>query len=263
MEKSVTDYMEEHLDMPLSEILGIIQGRIMTKSTYFGIPALRNPMDCWVYQEIIHETKPDAIIEIGNYCGGGTLWLAHVCDLLGKGRIIGLDISHAHVHDQVKKHSRITFIEGDAVSSFQKVKNLIQEKERVLIIEDSSHTYEHTLNVLRTFSPLIKPGDYFIVEDGIGRHGIDDGPDPGPYEAVETFVNENDDFELDRNKESFFLTWNPKGYLKRRTEKKIPKMGAVGKKSVTARSQKRTKRFLKLFIPPIVFKIVQNIRRKK
>ncbi|WP_205127274.1 MULTISPECIES: CmcI family methyltransferase [unclassified Okeania] len=71
--------------------------------------------------------------------------------------------------------------------------------------------------MLRTYSTLIKTGDYFIVEDGICHHGLPVGPKSGPYEAIEAFVNENSDFEIDRGRESFLITWNPKGYLRRRT----------------------------------------------
>lgn len=59
------------------------------------------------------------------------------------------------------------------------------------------------------------PGGYFIVEDSILHHGLDVGPAPGPFEAIEAFVEENQNFEIDRSKESFFITWNPKGFLKR------------------------------------------------
>ena len=86
----------------------------------------------------------------------------------------------------------------------------------VLIIEDSAHTFDNTLNVLKRYSPLIKPGGYFIVEDTICHHGLDVGPSPGPYEAVEAFLEMNPNFESDRSKEPFLITWNPKGYLKRR-----------------------------------------------
>jgi cephalosporin hydroxylase len=47
-------------------------------------------------------------------------------------------------------------------------------------------------------------------------HGLPVGPNPGPYEAVETFLRENNQFEADRGKESFVITWNPKGYLRRK-----------------------------------------------
>lgn len=211
----MANYMEDNLDMPLHRALEVIQSRIGSKTTYHGIPTKKNPTDFWVYQEIIFEIKPDVIIEIGNFHGGSTFALAHICDILDKGRVIGLDISHAKVPKHVKSHPRITFIEGDACQSFESVRKLISKEESVLVIEDSSHTYDNTLNVLNTFSVFIKPGDYFIVEDSICYHGLSLGPNPGPYEAIETFVNLNSNFEIDRSKESFLITWNPKGYLKR------------------------------------------------
>jgi cephalosporin hydroxylase len=213
----MVDYMEDNLDMPLSKALQVIQDRLMRESTYFGIQTFKSPVDFWIYQEILFEKKPDVIIEIGNKCGGSTLALAHICDLMDSGRVIGLDISHEEVPEQVRKHPRITFIEGDACQSFEKVRKLILKEERVLVIEDSAHTYDNTLRVLRTYSVLIKPGDYFIVEDSICHHGLTVGPEPGPYEAIETFIDENSDFEIDRSRESFLITWNPKGYLQRRS----------------------------------------------
>ena len=209
-------HMEEHLDVPLRDVLVIIQERIREKTSYYGIPTRKNPLDAWVYQEIIVEAKPDVIVEVGNMFGGSTLALAHMCDILGHGKVIGLDITHEKVLDVVRGHSRVTLIEGDACENFPKVKALISPEDRVLVIEDSSHTYENTLNVLRTYSVLISPGNYLIVEDGICHHGLAVGPSPGPYEAIETFIEENSDFEIDREKESFCITWNPKGYLRRK-----------------------------------------------
>lgn len=211
----MTEYMEENLDMPLRKALAIMQDRIMNQTTYFGVKALKNPLDHWVYQELIYENQPDIIIEIGNANGGSTLSLAHFCDLLGRGKVIGLDISHQEIPDSVKNHCRITLIEGDACQCFTEVEKLISSNDRVLIIEDSAHTYENTLNILRIYSKLLKAGDYFIVEDSICHHGLSVGPDPGPYEAIEAFLKENGDFVIDRNRESFLITWNPKGYLRR------------------------------------------------
>ncbi len=45
----------------------------MTKTSYFGVKTLKNPMDFWVYREIIFEHKPDVIIEIGNNWGGSII----------------------------------------------------------------------------------------------------------------------------------------------------------------------------------------------
>jgi cephalosporin hydroxylase len=208
-------YLEESLELTLRQLIPVIQHRIMNESTYFGVKTLKSPTDFWVYQEIIYETRPDVIIEIGNYCGGSTLALAHLCDCLGHGRVIGVDLSHANVPETVRSHARITLIEGDAGISFDRVARLIEPEDKVLIIEDSSHTYENTLQALNTYSPLVKPGGYFIVEDGICHHGLDGGPFPGPFEAVETFVSQRANFVVDRSREAFLLTWNPKGYLRR------------------------------------------------
>src|SRR5438270_385572 len=82
-------------------------------------------------------------------------------------------------------------------------------------MEDNLDTFDNTLGVLRLYSKLIKVGHYFIVEDGVCHHGLEIGPDPGPYEAVEAFIRESGDFEIDRSRERFLLTWNPKGYLRR------------------------------------------------
>lgn len=209
------EYMEDLLDMPLRHALSIIQECLIHKTTYFGVGAQKNPMDAWVYQQILYETMPDVIIEIGTAYGGGTLYLAHLCDLLGKGRVIGLDLSHQNVPEIVRQHPRISLVEGDACQNFNAVEKMISNDDRILVIEDSSHTYDNTLSVLRLYSRLIKPGDYFIVEDSICHHGLFAGPNPGPYEAIETFVTENKDFEIDRTREHFFITWNPKGYLRR------------------------------------------------
>lgn len=207
--------LENALDLPLRQILPVMQTRMLRRSTYFGVPAVKNPNDFWVYQEIIHAQRPDFIIEIGNYYGGSTLALAHLCDLLGHGHVIGLDISHEHVPPVVREHPRVTLLEGDACALFPQVQTLLGSAHNVLIIEDSSHTYENTLNILRQYHPLIPRGGYFIVEDGICHHGLDEGPQPGPYEAIDVFVAENANFVIDRGQEDFLITWNPKGFLQR------------------------------------------------
>jgi len=214
--KKRSKYMEENLNLRLRQVLPIMQTRTTTQTTYFGVQAVKSPIDFWVYQEIIYQTQPDFIVEIGNNRGGGTLALAHLCDLIGKGMIIGCDITHKELHSKVREHPRIKLIEGDACESFEAVRNLTGDNADTLIIEDSAHTYENTLAVLRTYSVLVKPGGYFIVEDGICHHGLSVGPNPGPFEAIEDFLAENDQFEADRSKESFLITWNPKGYLRRK-----------------------------------------------
>ena len=51
---------------------------------WFGTPALKNPLDAWIYQEIIHEVRPKVFVELGTDQGGGAKFLAHMLDLVGQ-----------------------------------------------------------------------------------------------------------------------------------------------------------------------------------
>lgn len=199
--------------MDVEVLLAKMQSRIVSESRYFGIPTQKSPLDAWVYQEIIYDVQPDVIVEIGTFHGGSALMLAHLLDGLNQGLVITVDKTHKHVHTRARIHPRIEFFEGDACAVVPAVSRRIARATRVMVIEDSSHTYENTLAVLCAYSPLVTQGSYFIVEDGICHHGLDVGPSPGPYEAIQTFLCQNREFKVDRSREPFTVTWNPDGYL--------------------------------------------------
>ena len=199
--------------MRLRDVLPIMQRRILDKSTYRGIPTLRNPIDYWIYQELLWSIQPDVIIELGNRLGGGLVFFADFCDRIDHGKVIGVDIRDRQLHHRVISE-RITTIKGTAIDSFDQVKAMIDREDRVIVFEDSSHTFKNTLAVLELYSTLLRVGDYIVVEDGICNHGLE-GPQPGPYEAIEAFMAGNEYFEIDRKLESFLITWNPKGYIRR------------------------------------------------
>lgn len=256
----MNSYMEHNLDTPLDLVLLAMQDRITKKSTYFGIPTLKNPNDLWVYQEIIVSARPDVIVEIGNYRGGSTLYLAHLCDLIGTGRIIAVDIDHSRIPDNVKQHPRITFLEGDAAERYDAVARLIAEDETVLVLEDSSHTYENTLKVLQRYSALVRPGGFFIVEDSICHHGLDTGPFPGPYEAIRDFVAQNKEFIVERNRE-FPITWNPLGYLRRRAPGlPRPEDGDGGSGGQAAGRRRSVRELMRPFLPPVLYRATKRRR---
>jgi len=186
------------------------------ENTWFGRQAVKTPFDAWIYQEIIYKTKPTIIIEIGNYAGGSTLFLASIFDALGYGKVIGVDKDHQRVKDL--NHKRISWITGDATSLevFNKIKNEISTNDRVMIIEDSSHEFQPTLKILELYSQLVSKDCYFIVEDGICKEDyIVGGPKPGPFEATHEFLKNHPEFIIDKKMEKFFLTYNPDGFLKK------------------------------------------------
>jgi len=210
--------MEEALRARLSGVLPIMQKGILEHTSYFGVRTYKSPLDAWVYQELLVELRPDVIIEIGNKWGGSALMMAHWLDSLDHGRIIGVDVDHSKLAPEVLVHPRTEFVEGPACEMAAAVAARIGPDESVMVVEDSAHTYENTLGVLRLYSPLVKPGGYFIVEDSIANHGLDRHKKwpQGPYEAIQTFLAEDRSFTADRDREHFFLTWNPMGYLRKR-----------------------------------------------
>ena len=89
---------------------------------WLGVPLQQTPTDAWMYQEIIVETLPDVIIEVGVKRGGCTLYLASILDLvrslrnLPPGRVLGVDRGLDNVHPGVRSHPSIELIESDSVS---------------------------------------------------------------------------------------------------------------------------------------------------
>lgn len=206
--------LEAYLDRPVRDLLPIWQQR-SHRSSWAGVPMFKAPVDAWTYQELVFELLPDVVVEIGTGVGGTALYLAHLMGLAEHGEVVTVEKHPHRVHPSVRAHDRVTVLEGAALEVADRVGELTAGAATVLIIDDSSHTYEHTLGVCETYGELVTPGSYLIVEDTIFGHGFDDGPSPGPAEAVEEFLRRTDRFEIDRSREPFVLTWNPRGFLRR------------------------------------------------
>lgn len=188
------------------------------QNTYWmGVPVLKCPLDMWVYQELINEVRPDYIIETGTAFGGSALYMAHVCDQLQKGEVLTVDLRGRPNHT-LPKHDRIEYVSGSSTGS----NTLAHIRERVgdgtvLVILDSDHSYEHVIKELRIYGKLVTLGSYMVVEDSnINGHPAHPDFGPGPMEAIERFLGEQDGFEVDESREKFFMTFNPRGYLRKK-----------------------------------------------
>lgn len=182
---------------------------------WMGVTAWKNPMDLWIYQEILHEISPDLIIECGTLCGGSALFLAHLCDILKRGRIITID---NQTRADRPAHDRITYLTGSSTDPeiILTVGNIARNEKSVIAILDSDHSMAHVLNEMRAYSSMVTMGAYLIVEDGnLNGHPVAENCGDGPYEAIKQFLSERSDFEIDRSRERMLFTFNPAGYLKR------------------------------------------------
>lgn len=197
----------------------VLNGKPSWENTYWmGIPALKCPLDLWLYQEVINRQKPDFIVECGVAFGGTTAFLADICKLVGKGEIIGIDIEITEqTRQNLSSSNNIHLIQGNSVSA--DVVNQVFEMtygKNVLVILDSNHTKDHVFQELEKYSKLVISGGYLIVEDtNINGHPVYQDFGPGPMEAVEDFLKVNLDFYIDKDCHKFLSTFNPNGYLKR------------------------------------------------
>lgn len=188
---------------------------------WLGTRVLKLPLDLWVYQELLYRQRPDVIIESGTFYGGSALYLASICSLIGQGRVITIDVKAWG--DSRPVHDRITYVHGSSVDPdvVASVRGTIGPEENVMVMLDSAHERDHVLAELRAWSPAVTPGHYLIVEDTvINGHPVAPGWGAGPKEALDEFLSETDDFEVDTDLEKFFVTWNPGGFLRRRSEQK-------------------------------------------
>ncbi len=192
----------------------IYEGHLRT--TYRGVKAIRCPFDYVIYQMIISEVQPDLIIEIGTSSGGGALYLADLLNNIGRGVIHSIDINNISA-DLVKSHPRIKlFYDGYQNYDIEQAKKY----ERVIVIEDGSHTYKDTWAALNIFSPVVTVGSYFIVEDGIiNALGMEKEYDGGPLRAINDFLHVNNNYVIDRKWCDLYgnnATFNVNGYLRRK-----------------------------------------------
>lgn len=182
---------------------------------WLGTQVLKCPLDLWVYQELIVSYKPDLILETGTYMGGSAKFLASVCDLVGHGEIITVDIKE---RDGRPQHDRITYLTGSSTSEEIRVEvaKRAEGKQRVIVILDSAHEKPHVDAEIAAYKGLVQSGGYLVVEDThLNGNPIRSDFGPGPMESVDEFLSSTDEFEIDPFGEKFLMTFNPRGLLKR------------------------------------------------
>lgn len=189
--------------------------RTWEATSFLGVTTLKCPLDLWVYQEIIWRLRPGLIVETGTKFGGSALFLASMCELVGSGEVVSVDIVRP---PELPTHPRITYMTGSSTDPaiVGEVARRAGNAAPVLVILDSDHSRAHVREELRSYSPLVGAGSYLIVEDtNINGHPVLPEFGEGPWEAVQDFLAEDERFVVDHGCEKFWLTFNPGGYLRR------------------------------------------------
>ena len=188
---------------------------------YRGVRTLKLPLDLWNYQEIIFEHDIHWVVETGTRHGGSALFFA---DLLAAGKregcVVTIDVTHEALHPVAAAHPGIRFLLGDSAADSTRREVLArvpsQRRGGLLLILDSDHAASHVLRELETWVPLLRPGDYLVVEDTIvNGHPVRPEFGPGPLEAIDAYVARNPNrLRADDARESRFgCSFAAKGYF--------------------------------------------------
>ena len=186
--------------------------------TYWrGNKVQKFPTDLIIYQEILYDTRPDIIIECGTDQGGSAIFFADICHILGRGHVFTIDLDAKNT----PHHPRVTYLRSDSgrpdVNALSELRSVIHKWDKVMVVLDSDHDKPHVLRELDVWAPLVTPGCYLVVEDtNLNGHPVSGWDAGGPMEALEEWLPQHPEFEVDRSREKFFLTTQPKGFLLRK-----------------------------------------------
>jgi len=176
--------------------------------SWMGRPIIQLPDDMLRMQELIWSLKPDVIIETGVAHGGSLIYYASICSVLGKGKIVGVDIEiRPHNRRAIEEHKLfpyITLIEGSSTATdiVEQVREHVKEDDTVLVILDSDHSYKHVIDELNAYADFVSVGSYIVSTDGVMKdltdvpRGQPHWDKDNPTQAAIDFAASDNRFEI-------------------------------------------------------------------
>lgn len=180
---------------------------------WLGQPIIQDPQDVLTLQEVIWRCQPDAIVETGIARGGSLMLSASIMAAISQGellnsgssatrKVIGVDIDiRPHNRAAISTHPlapMIELVEGSSVDRtiVGRVTELVEDKQRVMVVLDSNHTRDHVFEELTLYAPFVSSGCAIMVMDtGIEFAPAESfnvsrpwGPGNSPLTAVNDFL---------------------------------------------------------------------------
>ncbi len=178
--------------------------------TWLGRPVIQLPEDMIRAQEVIYRVRPDVIVETGIAHGGSLIYHASLCQLMGTGRVVGVDIEiRPHNRTEIEQHflsPLITLIEASSTdpATVESVRSQISPGETVLVFLDSCHTKAHVAAELEAYHELVTCGSYIVATDGVMRdlHDVPGGDkswhSDHPAAAAAEFAQKHPEFRIEQ-----------------------------------------------------------------
>lgn len=203
------------------------ENKLSYEIDWLGVPVIQTSEDLILLQEVIFKVQPDIVLEVGIAHGGGMIFEASLLELLGNGKVIGIDVDiRDHNRKVIEAHplsKRIEMIQGSSVAPeiIDEIRKRIPKGVKVLVCLDSNHTKPHVLQELELYEQFVGLGSYIVVFDTIAsdlaKAGIEKEfyIDNGPAESVAEFLKKNHNFEIDTHFNKLYSSHCQNGYLKR------------------------------------------------
>jgi cephalosporin hydroxylase len=186
------------------------------------------------YERIIRETRPDVIIETGTGTGASASWMSGQCPVHPYVITIDTDSTRWNRASQPEKVHRYGGDSADPITAAH-VKALAAKlagpNARVMVSLDSDHSAAHVRQEIELYAPLVSPGCYLVVEDGVlswitaeqrKRHNC--WYEGTPLDAIDQWLKDQikadavDIFPFQRDfsiEDSYPATMNPAGWWRR------------------------------------------------
>ncbi len=120
------------------------------------------------YRAIIEATKPEVIVETGTRTGASARWFAELgVDVI----TVDVDLDHLLPYTKQPGDGVVWYHRGDAADPDMAAQ--VAEKvagRRCMVVLDSDHSAAHVSREIALYGPLVTPGCYLVVEDGIFGH---------------------------------------------------------------------------------------------
>lgn len=181
-------------------------GASWMQSSWRGRKLLKSPTDLLMYSEIIDETRPGCIVEVGTFDGGSALWFRDTGRALGVAtEIVTVDLVQTRPDEDGIRY--VCGKSGDVIGDVAR----IVAGRTVMVTLDGDHTASGVLCDLDAYSRLVQPGGYMVVEDTIIGALTDDSP----ARAVREWLPTHPEFRSDKSRERLGLSFAPGGWLRR------------------------------------------------
>ncbi len=182
---------------------------------FLGVPMSQIPSDNWRFAELLHEVRPDYIVEAGTLFGGSALYYAALLEFVNPaGRVLTVDINADQIDPRAREHElwkqRVTFVHGSSTAPevIEQIVATIGTGKKVVVTLDTLHAPDHVARELGLYAPLVSSGSYIVVQDTYFE-GLDG--------VIDAFLAANPEFQVDRQlARRFVFTKHTGGFLRRR-----------------------------------------------